>query len=764
MKSIICPHCNATTPAPAQFCRKCGEPFQAAPEQPQDPSLQNNLPAASPPAFIPLETPLHTVPETPQKPPSRRSLKPGWIVLLILLCLGSIAVTITGVVFLDEIKELLGLTRATPVAEVVPALISPPTSTRTPTPPEPPAPSPTITSTATLPPPRRLTICSATEPEDYYLYGATNLAKQHVLEAVYDGPFDHIKYDYYAVILEKMPSLADGDALILRADVSQGDLVVNDDLRVVTLSNGELVRPAGCRSSDCAITYNGGSLQMDFMQVTFSLLPGLTWSDGTPLTAADSVFSFYLNGDPDTDANKYVYNRTAEYRATGDLTAIWISLPGYLDNNYHANFWSPLPQHVLGMISAADMSYTDLEHLLLGWGPYIFEDHIPGEQISFTRNPAYFRASEGLPVFQELVIRFIGDDGNAAVANLLSGECDLLSRDIPLADQGQLLLDKQVSGALNAVIWSDQYYEHLDFNLKPVDTIVNSGAFAGWDLDGDGVGPFGDIRLRQAVAYCLDRQAVVDEVYLGQVPPANTILPPDHPLMAPSLPDLTYDPQAGMALLNEIGWIDEDGNAHTPRIAQGVTGVPDGTPLTFSYESTTAPQRIQALAILAESLAQCGFGVNVAHWPTSEWLAGGSNSRLLGRQFDLGQYAWGSSFGIPCQVYMSNNIPGDPDEVDAYGNILYPNGWDGQNDSGYSSPQFDAACNLAIQTLPGEPGYVENTWEVQYILAHDLPIIPLYTRFLISATRADFCNFTPASAYYSELWNLEEFAYGTACP
>ena len=57
-----------------------------------------------------------------------------------------------------------------------------------------------------------------------------------------------------------------------------------------------------------------------------------------------------------------------------------------------------------------------------------------------------------------------------------------------------------------------------------------------------------------------------------------------------------------------------------------------------------------------------------------------------------------------------------------------------------------------------------NRDELQHILADDLPIIPLYTRFLINAIRPDFCNFTPASAYFSELWNLEEFAYGTACP
>ena len=114
--------------------------------------------------------------------------------LVILLCLGGMAAAITGVAFREEIKELLGLTRATPVAQEAPASgLAPtttpyPTSTRRPTATKTPSPTPTITPTATPPPPRTLTICIAYEPDNFYLYGEDNLAKQHVLQAVYDGP------------------------------------------------------------------------------------------------------------------------------------------------------------------------------------------------------------------------------------------------------------------------------------------------------------------------------------------------------------------------------------------------------------------------------------------------------------------------------------------------------------------------------------------------------------------------------------------------
>ena len=138
--------------------------------------------------------------------------------------------------------------------------------------------------------PRTLVICLGQEPDTLYPYGGSMLAVSQVLEALYDGPVDSRTYAYQPIILAKLPSLADGDAVINVVDVVAGDLVVDDDGNVGALAADMVVRPAGCNAPDCAITYDGTSaLQMDQMAVTFQLLPGLTWSDGTPLTSADSV-------------------------------------------------------------------------------------------------------------------------------------------------------------------------------------------------------------------------------------------------------------------------------------------------------------------------------------------------------------------------------------------------------------------------------------------------------------------------------------------
>jgi peptide/nickel transport system substrate-binding protein len=371
-----------------------------------------------------------------------------------------------------------------------------------------------------------------------FLYGSNMLATSQVQNAIWDGPIDSNTFDYQPVILEKLPSLADGDALINAVPVAEGDTVVNDAAEIATLTattadaEGTKVRPAGCRSTDCAVEYDGTNVtEMDQMVVTFKLLSGLLWSDGTPLTTADSVYSFGLYMDPDTvNPTRYAGLRTAAYEAVDDVTAVWTGMPGFMDSTYFTNFWNPLPQHVLGQYTAADlMTAYDADLLYTGWGPYIIDSWEKGVQMTGHKNPNYFRASEGLPYFDNIVYRFVGTNANAAVAAILAGECDIVTQDASLDGLSELLLELQAAGQLDATFVTGTAFEHADFNIEPFESIVNTGDFAGWDQDGDGLGPFGDVRLRQAIAMCMDRQQIIDTVLYGQsVIPTLMFHPPIH--------------------------------------------------------------------------------------------------------------------------------------------------------------------------------------------------------------------------------------------
>ncbi|HNB54390.1 MAG TPA: ABC transporter substrate-binding protein, partial [Anaerolineales bacterium] len=244
-----------------------------------------------------------------------------------------------------------------------------PTSTQTTTPPPPveiiitATPEPTATAL-----PRTLTICMGAEPDTLYKYGGSMLASANVLEAIYDGPIDTNGYSFQPIILEKIPSLADGDAVIQPVTVSAGDTVLDADGNPVPLAAGVVFRPSGCRADDCEQTYAGGEVEMDQLSARFTLLEGLNWSDGEPLTAQDSVYSFELAGDPETPVSTFDIERTASYTALDEQTVQWVGVPGFLDATYQTNFWHPLPEHIYSEYSAAELLEDDISaRTPLGW-------------------------------------------------------------------------------------------------------------------------------------------------------------------------------------------------------------------------------------------------------------------------------------------------------------------------------------------------------------------------------------------------------------
>ena len=585
--------------------------------------------------------------------------------------------------------------------------------------------------------PRTLVACLGQEPDTLYIYGGNMAAALNVQNAIYDGPIDPNSFAYQPVILEKLPSLADGDAVITAVDVKEGDSVVNDLGEPATLTAktaeaaGTVVRPAGCRATDCAVEYDGTNVtQMDQLSATFKILPGILWSDGTPLKASDSVYSWVLNADPDTPtASRYLFEHSVSYEATDDQTVVWTGTPGYMDATYYVNFYTPLPEHIMGQYTAADLvTQFDAQGLWLGYGPYVIDEWVKGEGVYLHKNPNYFRASEGLPKFDNMVYRIIGQDANAAIAALLAGDCDIIDQTIGLDSQSQLLLELQAKGQINPTFVTGTTWEHIDYDMQPVESIVNSGAFAGWDQDGDKFGPYGDARLRQALAMCMDRQSIVDTVLYGQSVVLSTYLPPNHPLFYADAKVWPYDVAAATALLDEIGWKDADGDPATPRTATGVTGVPDGTPLSMAYESTNSSLRQQVTQLIAQNLTDCGVEAKINLMPASQWFAAGPDGKLYGRLYDLGEFAWLTGVQPPCDLYLSTQLPTEA------------NGWAGQNNPGFSNPEYDAACNAALQSLPGEDAYTTNHLEAQRIFAEELPVVPLFLRLKLAATRPDMCK------------------------
>lgn len=590
-----------------------------------------------------------------------------------------------------------------------------------------PLPSPT----APPPEPKVLDVCLIGEPDTLYLYGDSRIAAtKHVMQALYDGPIDHRNYAYQPVILKKLPSIVDGDAITRAVRVREGEPIVDVSGEVVDLAEGVLLRPLGCHSDECAIEFTPETemVKMELMETTFTLREDVTWSDGEPLTATDSVFAFEVASAPVTPGSSYLVQRTISYRALDDYRVKWVGLPGFIDETYMANFFPPLPRHQLEDQSPAALLRADeTRRFPMGWGPFVIAEWVQGERIVLSRNPNYFRASEGLPYLDRVVFKFT-TDASEMTAKLMAGECDIGVHDADFSDLMTMLDQAEDSGLLNVISAPGNGWEHIDFGIAPVSDYERADFF-------------GDVRVRRAIAQCVDRQAIVDEATYGRSVVTDSYLPPGHPLYAgDALTHWEYDPAAGRALLEEVGWLESENGV---RAAQDVEGVRDDTLFeVILLTSEDSPVSQQVARIVKAQLADCGIRVNLESRPAWELFADGPEGPFFGRRFDMVETAWWFNALPPCGHYLSSETPDDGQ-------------WHGDNPSGYSDPQYDNACRSALQELPGSSDYEEYHKRAQVIFSEDIPALPLFMRLRIAVARPNVLGLTMNATSASELWNIE---------
>lgn len=601
---------------------------------------------------------------------------------------------------------------------------------------------------------RLLTVCMGQEPASLFLYADQSAAARAIREAIYDGPFDWVNFTFTPVILQTAPNSADGSLALTPVTVQSGEPLVDVTGKVVKLGEGVSYYPAGCGEASCVAAYTGQQpVQVDQLVARFSLRAGLQWADGSPLTADDSVYSYEIARGLYPLARAELIDRTQSYQASNETTVEWRGLPGYRTSRVLSAFFTPLPRHAWKDTPLKDLPAAEAAaRKPLGWGPYTIDEWTPGDHISLSRNPTYFRAAEGLPAFDQLVFRFMPDRAQAVNA-LQSGECDVLDESLHLEVEPQPVLDLQTAGKARLAFMPGLAWEHLDFGLLPATSAQDGGPLPLFQAK----------ETRQAIAQCLDRTQLAQEAFGAALvgaaaaymaPPASYV-PAGNPLLSPDLKPAPHDPPAAAALLEAAGWKDEDANPATPRLARGVSGVPDGTPFEVAFLTSDEPEKQRVAQAMQTMLAGCGIKMNIDARTTDVVFAAGPQGPIFGRSFSLAQFGWVSAIEPPCFLFTTAEIPGPYPE--------FPRGWGGANAAGYSSPEFDRLCRQALAALPDAPAHQQAHFQAQAILAADAPIIPLYPRLKLVAARPDFCNLTVDPSSENALWNLEQFSYGATC-
>ncbi len=593
----------------------------------------------------------------------------------------------------------------------------------------------TAVPTETTAEPKHLIVCMAQEPDSLYNYGTSMLASAAVLVALFETDVTTLSYDYQARGIEKIPSLADGDAVVTAVEVQEGDTILDAGGNVITLTAGISV----LNSAGETVTYDGAPITMNQLSADFTLKPRV-WSDGVPVTADDSLFSFELASHPDTPSGKFLIDRTASYETTSDLGLRWTGIPGFMDPTYFTNVFPALPRHTLGGFTPAELLETpESARAPVGDGPFKLVEWIAGDSIRLERNEYFYRQVEGLPYLDAVTYKFIPDT-NQLLAQLLSGQCDIGTQDGLDSSQSPFLIEAETSGLLVPYFQTGTVFEHIDFGINSYnygDDVAQGEA--GWRPDW-----FEDVRVRQAMTMCTDRQSMVDNILFGRSEVIHTYIPTVHPLYPEDgLTEYPFDPDQGNALLDEVGYVDSDGD--------GIREDPaSGTPFHVTLGTTTGNEmRQQMTQIFKENMTVCGIDVELYYLPANEWFADGPDGPLFGRQYDLGEFAWVSAVQPSCNLYLTENITGPEEEG--------LGGWGNSGNTGWSNPEFDAACNQALSSLPGTAEYEEAHKEAQRIFSREVPVIPAFLRLIVAAARPEVVGFSVDPTGGTELINIYQF-------
>jgi peptide/nickel transport system substrate-binding protein len=598
--------------------------------------------------------------------------------------------------------------------------------------------------------PKVMVACLAQEPSTLYVYSESALVKSFVLDAIYDGyagplgGYDSRTYDYQPVYYNL--STFDDTAQKNTIQVGVGDKVYDPATdTAVVLEAGMTISLNQAEGDPIEVTVEEGQTYPVVQIVTtHTLVDGMTWEDGTPVTTKDVMFSWEVGASPDTPTSKYTYETsTQKVEVVDDKTYMYYFMPGYTSGTYFADgMIHPLPSHVYGeggsrpLTPAEMLNDEEVNRKPLAFGPFKIVEWVAGDHITVEKNPTYWRASEGLPKLDTLIYRFIPDT-NQLIAQLASGECDFGTQDAAFEGSLPLIRQFEAEGLMVPQVVAGTVFEHLDFNITPVESYRGAAATL---LASDGERLFAKKEFRQAIAHCLDRQAVVDGATNGAAVVQHTYTASDHPLYAGDANVTLYefDPEKGKTMLADLGWTDTDGD--------GILDNGSGQKLAFIHSTRTNPLREKVTQIVQAQLKDnCGIETTIELYG-GEYFADGPDGLVFGRQYDMGEFAWLTGVEPPCTLYISSQLPSA--EL----------GWGNANNVGFLNEEFDAACNAAVQALDDATKAAKHA-EAQAIFTEHLPSLPLFARAKILVTRPNVVGVIMDPTANSEFWNVENFDF-----
>ncbi len=559
------------------------------------------------------------------------------------------------------------------------------------------------------------------------LGAATALALAPMAAQAGRGDSGHLNIIYWQAASILNPYLSGGNK-----DIDASALVLEPLARYD--ENGNMVP---WLAEDIPTVENGG-VSEDLTSITWTLKEGLIWSDGTPVTSADVVFTanYCMNEDggcqqlanfADIDSVEAVDDRSIKITFTKPKPFPYAPLVGST---------MPILQQAQfkDCVGANAPNCTEQNFGPIGTGPFVVDEFKANDTISMSANPNFRDANK--PAFATLTFKGGGDAASAARSVLETGEFDyawnlqvdptVLSK---MAEAGK----GQVVSAFGSAV------ERLMVNMTNPDPALGDKRST---VEG-GPHPFlSDPAVRRALSIAIDRNLLA-EVGYGAAGTATCNVVPAPAIYVSTANDecLTQDIAKANQILDEAGWV---------RGADGVREK-DGVRLSILYQTSTNAVRQDTQALVKDWWSQIGVETELKNIDAAVFFGGDQSSPDTFQKFYADIEMYTNLFdGTDPEAYMGSWVCSEIPSPE--------NNWLGNNMPRYCNPEYDAlAAKLATTAALEERAAIVK--QMNDMLMQEGAMIPLVHRGSVSA-HANSLMGVKLNVWDSQMWNVADWSRG----
>ena len=482
-------------------------------------------------------------------------------------------------------------------------------------------------------------------------------------------------------------------------------------------------------------TVENGGVSADLTSITWKLIPGLLWSDGTPVTADDAVFTAAYCMDPAGGCAQLTKYEGVKSVEAVDASTIKVTFTAPKPNPYTAfvGALSPILQKAqfAACQGAAAPTCTDPNNMPIGTGPFMVTGFTVNDTVSLAANPNYRDPAK--PAFATAVIKGGGDAEGSARAVMETGEFDYgWNTQIPPDSQAAMA----AAGKGTFVVAFGTLVERIEMNMTDPSADLPEGERSTVKHPHP---VLSDIKVRTALSKAIDRAILVEVGYgAGGLPTCN-IIPGPEAWASDNTGCIAQDMPGAMALLDEAGWV------------VGADGIreKDGKKLSILYQTTVNPIRQDFQALIKDWWTELGVQVELKAIDPGVFFGG-----------DAGSPDTFQKFYADVEMYANNSDNPDPETyLSQYKCVNAPspeNQWQGENMNRFCDPAYDAkVAELSTTTdLAARQTIAKQLNDM--VTKDSMTVIPLVHRGTLSA-HSNALGGVIINAWDSELWNVADW-------